>query len=339
MIERAVISITDDCNLKCIHCYNSKNYHTSRSQSKLEFDKLIEQLYFLGLKQISISGGEPLLYFGKVLEIAEVCKTFGISTILTTNGTLLNNDNIPILLDKYIDFIQISIDGYDKYTHEQIRGENSFEHIERLLQLDSFNKFKQRIVPMYTINSINYNTIDKYISKMCEIGFEKCGFERYIPCNGQNIDKLELNIDSLLHAYNILYHIEKEKNVEIHVNDPIYNVFKLEKSNTNIGFLKSTGLLPTCGCSAYRNSVYIDANGFVYPCTFMIQPILDLSNDNLYDLKKIYIDELETHKNSECAECDYAIICGGCKAYSMLQYGTYLRKDPLCLLEQMKLKA
>ena len=77
------------CNLKCKHCFS----HLPFDNSKVDIQKFCESLHaIIGVPDsISYGGGEPLLYFSYIKKIQEFFKC---KSIITTNGTLINNEFI-----------------------------------------------------------------------------------------------------------------------------------------------------------------------------------------------------------------------------------------------------
>lgn len=63
------ISITSGCNMKCVYCHNEGNKIISKL-SKDDIELLIKNSYDLGLEQIRLTGGEPLVHN----EIYDICQ-------------------------------------------------------------------------------------------------------------------------------------------------------------------------------------------------------------------------------------------------------------------------
>src|SRR4030067_2195647 len=57
----AVVELTNLCNFKCIWCYANSNFK-DRHMSKDNANKIIRILSDAGVKQVTCSGGEPLIY-------------------------------------------------------------------------------------------------------------------------------------------------------------------------------------------------------------------------------------------------------------------------------------
>ncbi|NLJ84596.1 MAG: radical SAM protein, partial [Halanaerobiaceae bacterium] len=123
-IEDPYIEITSLCNLKCIHCYNSSSSNTKKHLNISELEQCLSYFNEIGIKQISVSGGEPLLY-PNLMELLEICSFYEMEVFLVTNGTLLNNDLVS-KIRKHIKYYQVSLDG-DRDTNDTLRGVGSYD--------------------------------------------------------------------------------------------------------------------------------------------------------------------------------------------------------------------
>jgi MoaA/NifB/PqqE/SkfB family radical SAM enzyme len=85
--------ITNECNLKCKHCYmdagKSLEDELSEEEIKLFFGKLNK---VIGPTTVVLSGGEPLLK-RNFMAISEYIRDLGNRTVLITNGTLIDKKN------------------------------------------------------------------------------------------------------------------------------------------------------------------------------------------------------------------------------------------------------
>lgn len=88
------ISLTDKCNLRCIYCMteNTTFLHENALLSSEEIVQTLRLLYSLGIHQVRLTGGEPLLrkdIVGITKLITSISQKIDLS--LTTNGILLQN--------------------------------------------------------------------------------------------------------------------------------------------------------------------------------------------------------------------------------------------------------
>ncbi len=108
------------CNLTCKHCYSisaDKDFagELSTTEAKLVMNDLSE----FGVPVLILSGGEPLLR-GDIFELSHYAKDQGFYVGLSTNGTLINEDNIEKIAAVGYNYVGISLDGIAD-THDQFR--------------------------------------------------------------------------------------------------------------------------------------------------------------------------------------------------------------------------
>src|SRR5215218_8480864 len=106
------------CNLACLHCYSESN---PQQRAALDPDVLCSALAVLrteGYAQVSLSGGEPLVY-QPLRTVVERSRELGYRVTMISNGLLATERMDPIL--EQLDGIAISFDGLEE-THIALRG-------------------------------------------------------------------------------------------------------------------------------------------------------------------------------------------------------------------------
>ncbi len=128
---------TNQCNLRCRHCYNI-DYIKSGGEdlSTEEVKEVIDRALAAGCNSIGFSGGEPFMR-PDILELLEYCGHRRPIHVLT-NGILLDEEMIEKIdrLDLVIEF-RISVDGLA--SHRKLRGRPVaivLENIRNLLRHD-----------------------------------------------------------------------------------------------------------------------------------------------------------------------------------------------------------
>jgi SynChlorMet cassette radical SAM/SPASM protein ScmF len=116
--------LTEGCNLACRHCWIAPKFDESGIMPAISvdlFQKVIDEALPLGLKDVKLTGGEPLMHprFGELLEIAGR-KNLGVT--IETNGLLCTPEVAAEIARLPKRFVSVSIDGSDKATHEWLRG-------------------------------------------------------------------------------------------------------------------------------------------------------------------------------------------------------------------------
>jgi MoaA/NifB/PqqE/SkfB family radical SAM enzyme len=127
------VETTNFCNLRCTICpVNRGMARRKRWLDPAVFRSLVDRtptLRFL----LPFQWGEPLLH-PEIDSMVRYAADRGIRTMLTTNGTLLDETLAERLLRSGLDRLTISIDG-DEETHERVRGVPLREVRERVLLL------------------------------------------------------------------------------------------------------------------------------------------------------------------------------------------------------------
>ena len=115
--RRVCWEITTDCNLNCPFChrydFNSEYYDIKR------LSQTISLLHEHGIKNIILSGGEPLLH-PSFFELVDKLYIAGFDLDVCSNGVPLD-DEIIRKLKVRLGEISISIDGYEAEQHDRMR--------------------------------------------------------------------------------------------------------------------------------------------------------------------------------------------------------------------------
>lgn len=122
-----VVSITNVCNQKCIHCYSDAFMHSKDySRSFLPFEiweKIVKETSpWPGVIMNFGTDGEPLLH-PKMLDMLRLAREYKIDPInITTNGTRLNSTFVDALIGENLaDVMNISLDAMKPETYKYIR--------------------------------------------------------------------------------------------------------------------------------------------------------------------------------------------------------------------------
>ena len=125
----AELDVTYRCNLRCRMC---QRWQSSRRDEMAfsEYQSLAAEFKMLGVRQVSIAGGEPLLR-EDVFRIIGALAGRGMSVNLCTNGTLVEKYGRQIV-DSGATCVTVSLDGATAGPHDEIRGKaGSWGRIEK----------------------------------------------------------------------------------------------------------------------------------------------------------------------------------------------------------------
>lgn len=131
-IDYLRISVTDRCNLRCIYCMPKDGVKCLAHGDIMTYEEILrvaECFARLGVSQIKITGGEPLVRLDVVNLIQKLKHIKGIESVtLTTNGIQLV-DFIDKLNMLKIDGINISIDTLKPELYKKITGSNALHKV------------------------------------------------------------------------------------------------------------------------------------------------------------------------------------------------------------------
>ncbi|MCI8621927.1 MAG: radical SAM protein [Clostridia bacterium] len=167
---------TLSCNAKCKHCGSSaekKKYEGELTTEEIEnaFKQISEDMN-ANLILINVTGGEPLVRqdLCEVMEYAT--KELGFHWGMTTNGNLLNDENIAKLKKANMETISISIDGLEK-THDNFRGVlGSYKTIiDNIKKLKNANYVKH-IQVTTVVNKTNIEELEELYKIMLDLNLD-----------------------------------------------------------------------------------------------------------------------------------------------------------------------
>ena len=134
-LRQLVVQYTDACNARCPQCSMRVTEPFKRSKlDRATAIKIIDAAARKGVKALSFTGGEPLLYVDEIADLLKYARRAGITYTRTgTNGYLFANpqkrgylEGINKLAEKLADAglytFWISIDSVDPAVHESMRG-------------------------------------------------------------------------------------------------------------------------------------------------------------------------------------------------------------------------
>ncbi|MFH0877539.1 MAG: radical SAM protein, partial [Candidatus Omnitrophota bacterium] len=112
-----------------------------RELSKEEIFDILAQASAMGIREVVLTGGEPLLR-GDLFDICAESRRMGLRSIVTTNGTLMDAATAEKLISCGIGHLHFSLDGLQG-SHDAMRGPGSFERtIEAIKTVNAERKKK-----------------------------------------------------------------------------------------------------------------------------------------------------------------------------------------------------
>ncbi len=112
---------TNECNLKCRHCYQDAGSRKTKELTTAEAEKMIGEIAKAGFRIMIFSGGEPLMRPDIYHLVSHAAKA-GLRPVFGTNGTLLTKETARRLKDCGAAAMGISVDSLNEEKHNDFRG-------------------------------------------------------------------------------------------------------------------------------------------------------------------------------------------------------------------------
>lgn len=186
---------TSHCNLKCKMCYHAVN-SKKRVVNNISLEKIEElarQCKELKIPSIEIGSGAECTLHPNIKELLKILKTANaMDYILITNGTLLNEELMNLIIDLQIERFQISIDAATAETYKKIRGGdyNKLEsNINKFIELKNKRGSKLPILRLsFVKQKENIHEINDFLDKWKHKA-DIVDFQDYITHD--NVDNLQ----------------------------------------------------------------------------------------------------------------------------------------------------
>ncbi len=320
--------INNECNLNCKHCRVSEKNDNEKLSLK-EAKSLLSELWYNGTTMLNLSGGEPFLR-SDIFEILDFAQKFE-DIVITTNGTLLNEEKCKKLSTYKNIKLSISLDGLEE-THDKFRRKKgAFRKVIDTLPI--LNKYKIRYAIKYTLSKETAKDAVELLNLVAKNGATEFNVRRVIVAGNAKEDMVLSNEEYTNIIRNLIQNCRK-LGVKFRTGDPL--LIPIFSEVWGIDIEKDDLSKIYAGCQAGDEIIYIDYKGNVGACSYIpkfADNIKDKPLDEILSKNKLFID-LRAYKNKlegKCKACKYKMICGGCRASALALKKSLFEEDPLCL--------
>src|SRR3984893_7521015 len=130
-----IVETTAKCNLYCPMCPRETHKQPKADMAGENFDGLVREAGESAEHMMLIGLGEPFMD-RKIFDRIEYCERHNISTLLSTNGTFLDEAASRKLLATRLEHLTLSFDGATRESYEFYRKGARFEKVR-----DNFVRF------------------------------------------------------------------------------------------------------------------------------------------------------------------------------------------------------
>lgn len=326
-LENLQIRVTNQCNLKCRYCsVDAKEKNFQFLPIKTIKEVIMESLP-LGVREISITGGEPF-YYKELNELLRFFRNFSyIIIVISTNGMNITEEQIQLLTNIPNLIISVSLDSLDPEKNSCLRlFSNSITIKRNILKLIQ-NGIDVSISTVITKNNMNINELEDLILWSINLGLKRHHF-----IFAQQTGRAKRNLSLILNGNEKIKLLEQiiDLSIKYWKNIQISDILELLANIIN-------GCNKACGIG--RNRLIIYANGDCFACPFIDTEEYRTGNIFNQSIKEIwnndpillYFRSLTVEDIEECNQCDIRYICGGgCRAMALWENSNILSKPSLC---------
>lgn len=338
-ITKAIIMLTNQCNLKCSYCFESHNScHMSLETAKQIAQFLSNNCTGHQIAHITFFGGEPMLYFDKtIVPLVEWIQetNLPITYSMTTNGTLLNKENLSFLKDYNIRFM-LSFDGVAQDNNRIMKSKKSSYNTI----LNSWNDIQANQLCSMVRSTVTKDTLSSLYNNIKLM--EQLQVKNYhvLPNLWEEWTEQDLAVlQSQLQLYEeyIIENFEENK-LPLLFSDYGHSFWRIAATTSVSDRRSNFQCLPENRCGmGVKGSCSIDTHGDIYGC----HHITPLTRDSEWYLGNVYdgVDQIRIENlislydrkqigNSDCISCPLDNICdGGCTSTNLMVTGD-LNKVP-----------
>jgi putative heme d1 biosynthesis radical SAM protein NirJ1 len=344
-----VWNMTRRCNLRCKHCYiEAEDHDYANELSTDEAKSFIDDLSAMKVPVLLFSGGEPLIR-KDIFELGTLAASKGLRPVISSNGTLIDDEIAKKIKAAGFQYVGISIDGAPE-THDDFRNKKgAFAMALKGIRACMDNGVKTGI--RFTVNRYNQQDLPRIFEIIEEEKIPRfCMYHLVYAGRGQEM----MQMDTSAEEKRSILDFVSSKTVELYNNgveteilttdnhaDGIYLYNKIRAQEPAHGDEVVRLLQMHGGCSAGTKFANVDSVGNVHPCQFWQdytvgnvreKPFNQIWNSDDELMVKLRVKH--EHVKGKCGECDYKTLCGGCRIRARAVSNDLWAEDPACYLTE-----
>lgn len=326
-------NLTRRCNLACAHCYIAAGTWQA-TDTDLTTDECLriadEILAISPAPMFILSGGEPLLRTD-LETLARHAVDRGATVVVGTNGTLLDDARIRSLMNAGVTGVAVSIDSLDARYHDRFRhGDGALA--DTLGAVSRMRAAGLDFVVQTTVTRGNRAELPAIAAWAAEAG--AVSFNVYfLVSTGRGAgmpglspaenDEVLADLVDLEEAYRgrLLVRAKCQPQIMRHVHarggdSPLLNY------------------ATRCPCGLHY--CRITPEGKVTPCPYSPAEAGDLRSESfadVWDRSPVFRTLRNGALQGRCGDCEYRVVCGGCRARAYAEAGDLLATDESCAYE------
>ena len=325
------LAIAQKCNLGCTYCYaeqgtfGGKPSNMELDIAKQSVDTLLTEAEKGGNITLAFMGGEPLFNRSTLHDVTKyaaqkaVSSNVGISFAITTNGTLIREEDID-LFQEYKFTVTLSIDGLEDDNNAlrpYISGKGSFDKVKKNVQLLVEHPNRQfMLLARITVTPKNLN-LEKTMKGLFDMGFDSIKFSPMLKSPTGKEEMNTADFDALLEQMTACGEYFKA-GLEKGDFYPVSNI---------ISTLKRIHIFhrEQYPCGAGGGYMGVSAEGDLYACHRFVNDddghLGDVKTGVDHDKQEVWLKDRHLSAQGACTTCWARYMCSGSCHHEVIKRG------------------
>jgi pyrroloquinoline quinone biosynthesis protein E len=320
-----IAELTHRCPLHCLYCSNPLEMRKSAEElTTEEWDRVFREAATLGVLQLSLTGGEPLIRKDLAALIASGRKA-GLYVNMITSGLGLSEERLAELVQAGLDHLQLSFQDLDESSANYIAGTKA--HAIKMALAPVIRKFPLAFTVNLVVHRMNLDRLEQFIAMAEELGPDRLEIA-HVQYYGWALKNRSMLMPTEKQVHRSLEIVAKAK-------DRLHGKIQVESVVPDY-----FGSFPKACVGGWgRQMLLIDPVGNALPChAAAVIPNLEFDNVQAHDLGWIWRESSAFRRfrgdawmPDTCLQCPRKEIdFGGCRCQAYLLTGDAKAIDPVC---------
>lgn len=282
--------ITYKCNLYCAHCINGKllRNHSKDLETNEIFNIIDKISSSVKVDYIHLLGGEPTCR-KDLVEVTNYLSKKNIDFGFNTNCiNFVAEKNKELLLNKNFRNLVVSLEGPTAEINDLIRGKNVFDktikNLQSIIEFKKNNDIKQlKVIVNTVVSRTNYESIIDMIDFCIALGVDELDLLQLIVQGNAEQLTISMNPEEELQL------VERIAKKYGEIKDKITIIPKFVRPMVKDYCKEVLGLpFPEVyhGCSAGMTFMFMNNEGYIYPCDRYLSSAMQGVNEDRFNLAK-----------------------------------------------------
>ena len=328
------INLTRRCNLECAHCYLDAGILNRGDEDELSTEEVVALLTDVAALNhgtlIVLTGGEPLMR-RDLEEIVQHGVAAGLPMVVGTNAMMLSERRLRSLIDAGVLGFGISVDSLDPDHHDRFRGRVG-AWSKTLAAIERCRRHRVDFQLHFTVTDENADEL----ASMMDFA-QNCGARAlnvfFMVCTGRAqtwarlaSDRYEKVLEALVGAQANHPDLIVRPRCAPHYKRIAHQLQPQARLNRISG-------RESDGCIAGIHYARVNHRGGMTACPYIETEVGNIRTAPFAELW-VHATEFSRLRNPDlggkCGDCEYRLICGGCRARPLAGGGGLMDADDLC---------